>query len=330
MVIMKQIKLDFADLKYKPPKKVIEKVNSISVNLYPSGDYVKLRTAVAGYVKVKKENIICGNGGDEIIDMITRVYGDVVLIPIPTFSQFEIAAKRRKSKILSANCFKDDKYELNLPDESLKKATLVWICNPNNPTGTKIPREKIIEVLEKTKAMVVVDECYYEYLGETVTDLINKFDNLIVMRSFSKNFGIAGLRLGFAVSNKKNIEEIEKVRQIFNVNKIVEEIVPELLEEIGYYRAIWKEVESIRETFSKDLNKLGLKVLKSYTNFILVKFKDQNTAKSAYEGLKKRNIFVFPAWDEEFSGLKGPYIRFTIGTKEEMEIVLKTLKELLS
>ena len=91
-------------------------------------------------------------------------------------------------------------YSLNYSAQQLDKASLVWICNPNNPTGTRIPRENIIDILQRAKGMVIVDECNYEYLGESVTDLIDDYENLIISRSFSKNFGLAGLRLGFALS----------------------------------------------------------------------------------------------------------------------------------
>lgn len=328
---MNRIKLDLTCLKYKVPKGLVKKIEIEleNINEYPSGSYSNLKEKIAKYCKVKKENIIVGNGADEIIDMITRVYGKKVLIPFPTFSQFEVAAKRCNSKISLINCFENFEYNIKFPREKLKEATLVWVCNPNSPTGGKIPRAQIIEVLNNTNAIVAVDECYFEFFGETVLDLINKYKNLIVLRSFSKGFGICGLRLGFAISQKENTKKLEEIRQPFNVNKLAEIIGSIIFEYEDYYKKVRKKTIKTRENFSKKLSEIGLKPLESFTNFVFVKFRNMKEAEYVYKELGKNNISVFPAWDTEFSCGVIPFIRFSIGTEKEMETVIKILKRII-
>lgn len=329
---MARIDLSYADLKYPPPDELIEALHQelSRVNLYPSGDYGGLREAYAGYAGVDKANVLPGNGGDEIIDLITRVWGDRVLLAIPTYSQYALAAKRRGSKIILANSLANGQYLIAFSKGQLGESSLIWICNPNNPTGNKIPRQHIISVLRETHAMVAVDECYYEFSGESVVDLIDEFDNLVVMRSLSKNFGLAGLRLGFALSAVQNIEKLEQVRQIFSVNRLAERAGKEIFDHFTYYRQIWDRVAQTRETFIAEVSGLGLTPFKSYTNFVLVKFSDVPQMENVWQGLRDRGIDVLKADDEEeFTGLDGPLLRFTIGTDDEMRKVTQAMAELL-
>ncbi len=325
----KKIFLDYSDMKYPLPQGLVKKLcNYIAeLNLYPSGDYTSLKKKIANKVGVLIDQVLIGNGLDEIIDLVTRAFGTKVLIPTPTFSQFEIAAKRKNCNIILKNCLINDKYELTFEDDELKKSDLIWICNPNNPTGTKIEREQIIKVLNKAKGVVVVDECYYDFLKETVIDLINKYDNLIVLRSFSKGYGLAGARLGYALSNSELINKMESFRQIFSVNKIAEKAGELVLDYEDYYVKKRELIERIRDDFIINLRRIGIKVFDSFTNFVLIKLNDNNEMIELYDYLKKNNIIVLPAKDDEFTGLNGPYVRITIGLKEEMEFVFERIKE---
>ena len=329
--MVEKIFLDLSYIKFPPPEKLCKELKEEikKVNLYPSGKYNKLRRKFAEYVKVKKENILAGNGLDEIIDLITRAWKGKILIPIPTFSQFEIAANREGSEKVLVRCLEDGVYTINYSIRQLREASLVWICNPNNPTGSKIPREKIIHILKESRGIVAVDECYYEYLGETIIDLIDEFNNLIVLRSFSKNFGLAGLRLGFAVSDSENIKKLESLRQIFNVNRIAEKFGEKIIDYINYYKEIWEEIKSTRGKFIERIKWMGFKPYNSYANFVLVEFKNKEEAKRIWKNLKRNGIYTFPAWSEEFSGLKKGFIRFTVGTEEEMNKTIKVLTESL-
>jgi len=323
----KRINLTFSYLKYPPAEGLCKQIEKEirKINIPSSGDYDKLRGKVAGYFGVNKKNILAGNGSDEIIDLITRVWKGKVIIPVPTFSQYEQASDKVGSEKILVNCFQDSEYSINYSQSQLLSASLVWICNPNNPTGSRIHREEIIHILKKSRGIVAVDECYYEYLGETVIDLINEFNNLIVLRSFSKNFGLSGLRLGFAISMPENIKKLEYLRQLFNVNKIAEKTGEKIIDYIDYYKKIWEEARLIRDNFIEKVGKIGLKPCNSYANFVLVEFKNREETERVWKDLKSNGIYTFPSWSEEFSGLEEKFIRFVMGTKEEMDKTIEIL-----
>ena len=329
---MARIDLSYSDLKYPPPAELVAALQEEVqwVNLYPSGDYKDPRKTYAEYAGVDEANVLAGNGGDEIIDLVTRVWGERVLLPAPTYSPYAIAAKRRASRITLANSLVGEQYRIAFSQEQLAESTLIWICNPNNPTGGKVPRQHILSVLEKTRAMVAVDECYYEFSGESVVDLINEFDNLVILRSLSKSFGLAGLRIGFALSTAKNTDKLERIRQIFNVNRVAERAGREVFNHFDYYKHIWNQVSQTRETFISAVSRLGLTPFQSYTNFVLVRFADSAQMEHVWQGLRDRGIDVLRADDEEeFVGLRGPYLRFTIGTDDEMKEVTHIMGRLL-
>ena len=296
------------------------------INRYPSGGgYTKLRQILAKYAGVKMENILPANGSDEVIEIVSRAYKGEALIPIPTFSQYEASADRgRLSKVL-VNCLNNGVYSLNYSAQQLDKASLVWICNPNNPTGTKIPRENIINILQAAKGMVIVDECNYEYLGETVVDLIDKYENLIISRSFSKNFGLAGLRLGFAISNPQNVKKLAAFGQYFRVNRIAEKAAGEVLKYLDYYQEVWEKIKKARDKFVRQINELGFFAYDSQANFVLVEFKNKKETERVWKYLKEKDIYTLAGWENEFSGLGDQFIRFTIGEEWEMDRVVEVL-----
>lgn len=318
--------------KYPLPEEMLKELSEElkDINRYPSGgEYTKLRQVLSKYVGVKIENILPANGSDEVIEVVSRAYKGEVLIPIPTFSQYEVSADRgRLSKVL-VNCLHEGVYSLNYSNQQLDKASLVWICNPNNPTGTRIPREKIIDILQRAKGMVVVDECNYEYLGETVVDLIGKHENLIISRSFSKNFGLAGLRLGFAISNPQNIKKIAAFGQYFRVNRMAEEAAGKVLKYLDYFQEAWKKIKKVRDKFVRQMNELGFSAYDSQANFVLVKFKNKEKTERVWKYLKEKGIYTLPGWENEFSGLDNQFIRFNIGEEWEMDRVVEVLSDYL-
>jgi histidinol-phosphate aminotransferase len=332
---LKKEKIDLTNsyFKYPLPTELIKELAKElkDINLYPSGgEYVKLRKVLAEYVGVKIENILPTNGSDEVIEIVTRAYQGEVLIPIPTFSQYEVSADRSGLPKVLVNCLHNREYNINYPTEQLEKASLIWICNPNNPIGTGIPREKIIDILQRTKGMVLVDECNYEYLGEIVVDLINKYDNLVISRSFSKSFGLAGLRLGFAISNPQNIRKLAAFGQYFRVNRMAEKAAGKVLKYLDYYQEVWGKMKKTRDKFVRQINELGFFAYDSQANFVLVEFKNKEECKKIWKYLKEKGIYTLPDWEKnEFSGLEDQFIRFTIGEEWEMDKTIEVLSDYL-
>lgn len=326
----KKIFLTRSYLKYPLPagllKELAEELQEI--NQYPSGGgYYELREVLADYAGVKINNILPANGSDEVIEMVTRAYPGKVLIPVPTFSQYEISADRLNLPKLLVNCLQDKEYNIRYSSLQLKEASLVWICNPNNPTGTGVPREEIIEILDKARGKVVIDECNYEYFGESAVDLIDRYKNLIIVRSFSKNFGLAGLRLGFAISNWENIKEISVYGQYFRVNRLAEKAAGKVLKYLDYYQEIWDRIRKVRDNFIQKINELELFAYPSQANFVLVEARDKEECEKIWKHLKEIGVYTLPGWENEFSGLGDQFIRFTIGEEWEMDRVVEALSD---
>lgn len=329
---MKDLDLKIADLKFSPPPPVVRELKKeiSQINLYPSGEYRELKRAFCNYLGpelgFKPENVVFGNGLDEVIDLVSRVWGNVNLIPIPTFSQYAQAGKRSGQKIVRVNMMDEGKYKLRFDRKLLKEGSLVWICNPNNPTGDLISRRKIEDIIDISEGIVAVDECYFEYTGETVVDLIKEYDNLVVLRSFSKNFGIAGLRLGAAISRPDNIKRTEKVRQPYNVNRIAEKAGLTVLKQKREYKKIWEKVLTIGRKFADEVEEIGYQAHAVNANFVLVDFFSESKAKKIIRKLKEKGIRACPGWSGEFDGELDSCIRFTIGSEQNMEHVLRILR----
>jgi histidinol-phosphate aminotransferase len=325
-----QIFLTQSYFKYPLPEEMLKELSKElkDINRYPSGGgYAKLRQILAEHVGERMENILPANGSDEVIEIVSRAYKGEVLIPIPTFSQYEASADRGGLSKVLVNCLYNGVYSLNYSAQQLDKAALVWICNPNNPTGTRIPRENIIDILQRAKGMVIVDECNYEYLGETVVDLVDKYENLIISRSFSKNFGLAGLRLGFAISNPQNVKKLATFGQYFRVNRIAEKAAGKVLKYLDYYQEVWGKMKKVRDKFAGQINDLGFSAYDSQANFVLVEFKDKKETEKVWIYLKENGIYALPGWNNEFSGLRDQFIRFTIGQEWEMDRVVEVLTD---
>ncbi len=328
-MIKKPIHLDHSSLKYPLPEGLINelKLELSMMNEYPSGgNYQALSGKVAEYIGVTNENVLPVNGSDEVIEAVTRAFGSqLILIPVPTFSQYEVSADRNSFTKKLVPCLQDSDYHLRYSVDDLKRASLVWICNPNNPTGNTVSRKEIKKILNNTSGIVVVDECNYEYSGETVVDLVEQYPNLVISRSFSKNFGLAGFRLGFAVSSSVNIIKIARYCQHFRVNKMAEIAGIKVLQYLDYFQAVWQKVARVREQFINRLHQLDIMAFPSKTNFVLVDFVTREKTEHLWQYLRKEHVYTFAAWGEEFSGLDKHYIRFTIGNQQEMDYTLMLL-----
>ncbi len=172
-----------------------------------------------------------------------------------------------------------------------------------------------------------MDDCNYEYLGETVVDLIDKYENLVISRSFSKNFGLAGLRLGFAISNPQNIKRLAIFCQYFRVNRMAEKAARKVLKYLDYYQEVWEKIKKVRDKFVRQINDLGFFAYDSKANFVLVEFKDKKETKRVWKYLTENGIYTLAGWENEFSGLDEQFIRFTIGVEWEMDRVVEVLSD---
>lgn len=292
------------------------------VNLYPHrGDEVKNK--IANYCNVKKENILLGNGSDEIIDLILKTFKGPVISFYPTFSEYEICTKTLGGEYINVNLNSDLSLPVDDFIEKLEEANVIFLCSPNNPTGTVIQKRDIKKILNEGK-ITVVDEAYYEFYGKTMAPLIKKYKNLIVLRTFAKAFALAGLRIGYAIGHKDTIEVIQRVKPPFNVNSLAQYAAIAALNDIRYMQTTVNRIKKDREALYNILSE-KFNVIKSEANFILV---DVSPVKSNefYDALLKKRIIVRPFG--RFRNLKGEYVRISVGTRGEIRKFISVLSKL--
>jgi histidinol-phosphate aminotransferase len=298
-------------------KKCTEKLQ-----LYPRGTAPELTKKLAEKWSVKEENIIVGNGSDEILDFVARAYlnkGEVACGAKETFSVYSSATKIAGAKYKEFTL--EDFY---YPLEKLEKATgkIIFICNPNNPTGTFYSNKEIFAFLKKVNKniIVVLDMAYAEFTGEQEPPIhkwIKQFPNLICTRTFSKLYGLAGLRIGYGIASKEIISNLQKLKPPFNSNYPAQMAACAALEDSKFIEKSLKLNFEEKCKLSLEFQKLGFEVLPSGANFLCVKF-GKNAAQMVEElekcGIVIRHLksFGMPEW-----------VRITVGTKRENIFLLK-------
>jgi len=325
------LRLDFNERTIPPHPLVKEAVGQYmgrgEFQVYP--EYGDLDNVIADYIGVKPPEVIATNGSDQAIDIIYRALvkeSDDVIIPIPTFAMLEQSAHVQGANIVAPR-YKGE--NLDFPFDEVMSAIkpgvkLVIVCNPNNPTGTTLSKDKSEAIIKKAKeadAGVLVDEAYSEFAPElTVVDLIDKYDNLFVTRSFSKVMGISGLRAGCAVSQEKNIKELRKIRGPYDIN-MAAAVAMKALRNTAVVDDIKKYVSEVMNVSKPELEefyrKNGIKFFPSGAGFHLLEDKE------LYEFLKLKGILVRPRSDPPGT------VRVSIGTREDTRKYLETLNEYL-
>ena len=285
------------------PAKNFSSINKLLKNshLYPDGDCLILKKSIAERFKLKSNQIICGNGSDDILSIICQTFsreGSEVICSEFGFIYYPIVAKAAGCKVVTAKTKQLSVSCQNILKKINKKTKIIFIANPNNPTGSIIFKKELIEFLDKIppKIIIVLDGAYSEFIKDKNysdgTDLVNKYKNLIITRTFSKIFGLAGLRLGWGYSNKEIINLMERIRGPFNVNLIAQHIGSLILKDNEFLKKSIDHNEKWRQYLPKKLNELGFKVKTSYTNFVLVEVDKKNIQKKILNVLKKNKIIV--------------------------------------
>ena len=189
-------------------------------------------------------------------------------------------------------------------------------------------REKIKEITDNSECLIAIDECYYEYYGQTVIDLVVEFDNLLVLRSFSKSYGLAGLRIGYIAGNYELISQVKKIRQPASVNLLAQVAALAALESSDYYEKLLEKIKLEKEKICTQLMAFDLEILPSETNCILIQ---TPKAKEIFQKLWNNKILVFGGWDTaEFSGLGDDFLRITVGSSDDNALLLDNLKNILN
>ena len=298
-------------------------------NHYPDPEQRRLRQALCGYVGVDPERIIAGNGSDELIDLLFRMFigpGDNIINLTPTFGMYALGAEICGGKAVAAE--RGGEFEVDLAAVKLAitpRTKAIVICSPNNPSGN-VPGEAEVRTLLDTGLLVIVDEAYYEFCGQTVMPLLDEYPNLVVLRTFSKWAGLAGLRIGLGAMHPDLARAMMSVKPPYNVNLAAEvaliaslENMPALLERVG---AIVAERERMHRLLAAIP---GVKPYPSQANFILCQL-PEGSGQGIFDGLCNRGIFL-RHWS---SPRLKDCVRVSVGLPEETDAVVAALTELIA
>jgi len=325
----KAVNLASNESPYGPSPRVFRALerSSARIGSYPDPRASKLKLAISRYIGVERECVAVGNGSDEIFDLICKAFvdpGDEALIPLPTFSMYEIACRINGGtpKFIELPNFEWRTLELAREMGAVK---LAFMGRPNNPTGNSISIQGLNELLKMGK-LVVVDEAYVEFAGYSIAKQAPKKENLLVLRTFSKAFGLAGLRVGYAVGDPKLIEILEMIRAPFSINTLAQAAAIEALRDKRYLRKVVTKVRKGRAYLCCELSNLGMRVLPSDANFLMVDVSPLKTdAPQICEFLAKRNILIRNL--SNFRGVGARWVRITVGARPQNEKLVQTLKK---
>jgi len=322
------IKLDANENPYGCSPRVPQALASYPyLNIYPDAGQTELRKWLAGHTGVGAEHIVASNGSDQLIDLILRLFvepGDKVINCIPSFEMFRFGIELCAGTLVEVP--RDENFAVNVKAVKAaidSKTKIIFLANPNNPTGTIMPQPDIVEVLD-TGLPVVVDEAYYEFSGETVVPLIGQYKNLMVLRTFSKWAGLAGLRVGYGIFSPEIAGYLLRIKPPYNVNAAALVAVRESLKDIDYLMGRVQAIIAERERLFAELEKLKwLKPFPSQANFILCSVLN-GKANEVQQKLQRKGILV-RYFDKPM--LRNS-IRISVGKPEHTDALIKALREI--
>lgn len=333
--LMKDVtKLDANENPYPPPQEVIEAINRVLnyINRYPP-EPKKLREAIAKLNGLNDGNVILGAGSDELIDLIVKAYvyeGANVAVLHPTFPMYERFTVTAGGSVVKIPLNPDFTFNLDAFIQTLssKDIEVFFMPNPNNPTGLGPSLEEIEEVL-KMAVLTVVDEAYYEFSAKTALNLLRDYENLIILRTFSKAYGLAGLRIGYGLASKQVVENLLKVKPPYNVSLIAQEAALTLLENRHIVDFRIEAIRKARDSLYESLKQFKqFKPYPSEANFILIDVSGSGlSSRQISAGLLKHGISVRVIG--VLSGFQGDFIRVTVGTDYENAMLIEALKKVL-
>jgi len=295
------VKLNSNENFFMPREKLsaflIEVAGEVDPRVYPPREEeTEFRRALGEYVGVPPECVTVGGGSDQLIELITRLFverGDEALSITPTFPMYRYFVALEGGKYIEVPLREDFSLDTERMAAAVTaKTRLCFLCSPNNPTGNQFKTEEVQSLIERVSGLVVVDEAYAEFARHSLVRLVKKFENLVVLRTFSKAFGLAGLRLGYAVSNPYlSITLSERAQLPYSVNHIALKMGLKLLENIEIVKEAVERLKKERERLIGELNDIdGVTAFESQTNFVL--FQTKRRSDEVYQALRNRGVLV--------------------------------------
>ncbi len=297
------------------------------LNIYPDNGQARLRKLLEGYTGVNAEHIVAGSASNQLIDLVLRLFiskGDEVINCVPTFGIYRFSTELCGGTLVEIPRDGDFAVNINAVKAAINEKTkIIFLANPNNPTGTMTPQRDILELLD-TGLPVLVDEAYYEFSGQTVATLVNRYENLMVLRTFSKWAGLAGLRIGYGLFPPRIADYLLRIKIPYNVNVAALVAVQESLKDADYLMGRVRAIIAERERLFGELERLQwLKPFPSQANFILCSVLT-GEAIELRQKLQDKGILV-RYFDEQ---ILRNYIRFSVGKPEHTDTLIKALQEI--
>lgn len=299
------------------------------LNRYPDPYSLELRRALGQFLAVSEKNIFVGNGSDEAIELLIRLFvepDEEIMIMEPTYGMYKVAAEVAGVAVKNCPLTKDFRVDIDiLLAQVTAKTKLIFCCSPNNPTGTLIPVQDIERLCRNFNGIVVVDEAYIEFASKpSLTGKINELENLVVLRTFSKAWGLAGIRVGYAVAQEQIVEYLNKIKPPYNLNRISGKLAMRALAQYSKMSELREIILAERCKLTKDLTNLGFKVFPSEANFLLVYYpKASAIAKKLADGY---GIIIR---DFGFRPQLLDCVRISVGTPEQNRSLIAALSKII-
>ena len=305
--------------------------DGLRLNRYPDPQQLNLRQAIGEHISVPPEMIFAGVGSDEIIDLLVRLLcepgRDSVAILEPTYGVYRVAASLNAVRVLGVDL--SDDFQIDLPAVTARigaNTKLLFLCSPNNPTGNLLKREDILSLCASTKGIVVADQAYIEFApaaGDLARE-VERFDNLVVLRTFSKAWGLAGMRLGYCIANPQLISYLLRIKSPYTLGAVTTHLALSALKNPSFPRDAAATVVRERVALSERLRDLPavIGVAPSDSNFLLVRFRE---AKRVYESLRACGIIVRRRSEQRLADC----LRITVGTSEENSRLLSEIGKIV-
>jgi histidinol-phosphate aminotransferase len=323
------LKLNTNENPYPPSpwvEEAIREESSDSLRLYPSPTSQRLRETAADLYRIRAEQVLCGNGSDEILGILLRTFttrGDAIGYYEPSYSYYKTLGAIHDLVLLPTPLGEDP---LNPPLPTNRDVKIFFLTNPNSPMGFSLQPEFVARIANHMEGILVVDEAYADFARANCISLLREIPNVIVTRTLSKSYSLAGLRIGFAFGGEQWIKQMDKVRDHYNLNRVAQAAACVALCDQSHFQENRDRILRTRERFARALEDMGVESFPSEANFVFAKFSSAEAASQVFEQLSERGIYIryFPQ-----NGLDRG-LRISIGTDEEMDRLLEELRTLVS
>jgi histidinol-phosphate aminotransferase len=324
------LRLDFNESTIGCSPRVLACLRSLDSELmarYPEREPVEHE--VAQFLGLDPPQLVLTNGVDEAIHLLCSTYldpGDEALIVVPTFAMYSVFAQAEAARIVEVQAGDDFAFPAKaLLAKITPRTRLIAVANPNNPTGATVARDVLIQIAQAApQAALLVDEAYFEFYGETILDQTREIENLFVARTFSKAYGLAGLRIGILAGAPSQIEMVRRVASPYNVNAAALAVLPEALQDQEYVNRYAKQVQCNRDKLQNELSALGLRYWPSHANFVLVHIGPPHA--DFVRAFRDRGILVRDRNSDP--GCEG-CVRLTVGTDEPTATLIAALRDVV-